>query len=546
MGESVDIRLLGRFSVRRAGEEIPPGAFGGRLVRTLVRVLLTRRGEFISHDVLAGALWPGRMPANPAANLKVLVSRGRTALGDAALISTGPGGYSFAGGDACRVDAEDFLAAVAAGGRHLHDGEAAAALRVLRSALDSWGGEPLAEDAYEDWASDYRAALGRAYQRALEEGAAAALAVRDPGQAVVLAEAAVAREPLREVAHLVLAEALAVSGDQVAALRVIDGLRLRLGEEVGLEPSSAILDLERRIQRGESAGSPARRPSGAPAGVAFEGLRFVGRDEQLAAVLAATQDTPPGVVLVEGSAGAGKSRLLAEVTDRCPLPVIAARAFLPEREEPWGLARSLLREALALDLEAAATLPERAAVALADVLPELEDLRALPSAAIDRESRRALALEAAVGLIGAVATKGALVVVDDLQWSDPTSVHVLGLIARRIPSTALVLAYRPEELSSREAVPSSLQELVASRDPVIHVPIGPLLLPTLSELVADPAVAEAIARETDGTPLAVAEVVRRLAADGVVEPDGQGRWRARTEDAARLAGEIGRAGQRQG
>ena len=38
-----EIRLLGGFSVRRGGEEIAPGAFRGRLVRTLIRVLITRR-----------------------------------------------------------------------------------------------------------------------------------------------------------------------------------------------------------------------------------------------------------------------------------------------------------------------------------------------------------------------------------------------------------------------------------------------------------------------------------------------------------------------
>ena len=134
-----EVRLLGGFSVRRGGAEIAPGAFRGRLVRTLIRVLLTRRGTFVSHDVLAEALWPGGMPADPVANLKVLVNRARAGLGDPALIVTGPGGYSFAGGDACRVDAEEFLAAVAHGRRLLDEGDAAGALAVLGPALDGMG-----------------------------------------------------------------------------------------------------------------------------------------------------------------------------------------------------------------------------------------------------------------------------------------------------------------------------------------------------------------------------------------------------------------------
>src|SRR5690242_17097074 len=96
-----EIRLLGGFSVRRGGEEVPPAAFRGRLVRSLIRILLTRRGEFVPHDVLAEALWPGRMPADPIANLKVLVNRARAGLGDPTLILTGPGGYSFARAEGC-------------------------------------------------------------------------------------------------------------------------------------------------------------------------------------------------------------------------------------------------------------------------------------------------------------------------------------------------------------------------------------------------------------------------------------------------------------
>lgn len=92
MGDVIDIRLLGRFSVLRDGSEIPSSAFGGRLVRTLVRILVTRRGTFVSRDVLTEVLWPKRSPADPAASLSVMVNRARRALGDPSLILTGPGG----------------------------------------------------------------------------------------------------------------------------------------------------------------------------------------------------------------------------------------------------------------------------------------------------------------------------------------------------------------------------------------------------------------------------------------------------------------------
>src|SRR5260370_28324343 len=103
---------LGRFTALRDGEEIPPKAFRQRLVRTLIRILLSRRGEFVSRDFLIEALWPLGHPANPTANLRVLVTLGRQGLGDASLLQAGPPGYAFSPRPPCVVAAELFVAGV--------------------------------------------------------------------------------------------------------------------------------------------------------------------------------------------------------------------------------------------------------------------------------------------------------------------------------------------------------------------------------------------------------------------------------------------------
>src|SRR3954451_11862065 len=90
----VYLQLLGRFQVRRNGEEVPPAAFGGRKVRTLLRVLAVRRPDLVPHDVLAEALWPDRQPADPVATLAVLVTRARHALAEPGAVVTGTGGYA--------------------------------------------------------------------------------------------------------------------------------------------------------------------------------------------------------------------------------------------------------------------------------------------------------------------------------------------------------------------------------------------------------------------------------------------------------------------
>jgi hypothetical protein len=51
---TVEIRLLGRFIMTQGGAEVPPGEFGGRLVRTLIRLLVTHRARFVSKEALGG------------------------------------------------------------------------------------------------------------------------------------------------------------------------------------------------------------------------------------------------------------------------------------------------------------------------------------------------------------------------------------------------------------------------------------------------------------------------------------------------------------
>lgn len=183
----VELRLLDRFVVRRADAEVPARYFGGRRVRTLIRVLASRRGELVPRDALAHALWAERLPADPAANLEVLVHRARRALGDPSLITTGPGGYAFTGGEGCLVDVEEFRRLAEAGRAALAAGDWLGALGWFGQALEWWRGEPLAEDAYADWARPVRVELARLHLDALEGAAEAALRLGDPTRAVEFA-----------------------------------------------------------------------------------------------------------------------------------------------------------------------------------------------------------------------------------------------------------------------------------------------------------------------------------------------------------------------
>src|SRR5207244_9290704 len=138
---------------------------------------------------------------------------------------------------------------------------------------------------------------------------------------------------------------------------------------------------------------------------------------------------------------------------------------------------------------------------------------------VDPESRRALALEGAVRILQATGSPG-VVVVDDAQWGDRTSLRFLSLVGRRVSETGMLIACRPEELARSGPAAMLLDELAGMAGPVVRVTLPPLPAAAISELVADGEIARAIIDETDRTPFAVTEVLRSLLEQGLASADG--------------------------
>lgn len=87
MGQQASLRVqvLGVLAVAVDGREVPAHELASRKGRTLLKLLLARRGAVVPAEVLVEALWAGRPPADPDANLATLVSRLRATLGPDAI-----------------------------------------------------------------------------------------------------------------------------------------------------------------------------------------------------------------------------------------------------------------------------------------------------------------------------------------------------------------------------------------------------------------------------------------------------------------------------
>jgi YVTN family beta-propeller protein len=238
----VDFRILGPLEVAHDGRSL---ALGGAQQRALLAVLLLHRGEVVSTDRLIDELWGEQAPSSAIKVVQGYVSQLRKALGDDVIVTRGHG-YLLAVGSE-QVDVGRFEALVAGGRSALAAGETTAAAQRLGEGLALWRGEPLADFAYEPFAQDEIVRLGQARLAALEDRIEAQLALGEHVRLVGELEALVRGHPLRERVIGQLMVALYRSGRQADALENYRVARGQLVDELGLQPSRALQELERAI-----------------------------------------------------------------------------------------------------------------------------------------------------------------------------------------------------------------------------------------------------------------------------------------------------------
>lgn len=237
----VEYRVLGPVTVSAKGRALK---LGGPRQRMVLAVLLTRVNQTVSQDALIETVWAGEPPETAKATLQTYISALRRELGASAITRQGDGYRIDLDGDS--LDALEFEQLVDRGRGLLHD-QPAEAGRLLKQALGMWYGSPYGGLDDNPAMSAEVERLRELRLMAVESRVEAELTSGNHAGVVAELEALVREHPLRERFRAQQMVALYRAGRQVEALRAFQQTRNYLAEELGIDPSSELRDLEQRI-----------------------------------------------------------------------------------------------------------------------------------------------------------------------------------------------------------------------------------------------------------------------------------------------------------
>ena len=508
----LEVRLLGGFELAREGrtlEQLPL-----RAARSLFAYLVLNRERPHTRDLLAGTFWPEFDESRARRRLSQALWQIRTTLGDEV-----SGRYLVGGQDTVRFSPDaDFRLDVDEFERALDADDIIRAVEIYR-------GDLLA-GFYDDWLFPDQDRLRNRFIQALERLTDGELARGDLEGGLIHARRLAAEDEFNEAAHRRVMRVAVLLGRHHEAILQYEECRRILSEELGTPPSPETVALYEATL--------ADRDSGARGVLAHEDsplfedtthAPFVGREAeraQFAGRLDDTLDGRGGVILIEGEAGVGKTRLLAEVVADARwrgMDVLWGRST-PSGGRPFGpLAEALEGISGLRARQVAGRLDPTWRAVLAPLAPALAgDAPAVePVGRADEQSRMREAITSAFRTVATFVPT--LVVLEDVHWADDDTIQALTQLVGQIESDRLLVAvsYRHGEARERGDVWGLLRSL--DRMPhctrVSLAPYSPaqteeLIRRSLGMAEVSGEFSERLHRETGGIPLFIVETLRAL------------------------------------
>ena len=550
---AVRVTLLGPVAAESDGVVV---RLGGPKQRAVFALLALNANRVVSLDRLVDELWRDEAPAGATLVLQSYMSRLRRLLAGAAAsagvapqILTRPPGWVLTM-PADDVDVTRFGAALSEARRLLDTAQlqdAAEGVRLLQNGLALWTGQALGDLSSLRFAREEAARLEELRLAANELLLEAMLVLGQHESVAEQARRFVTTSPFRERGWCALMVALYRGGRQSEALAAAAELRRILADELGLDPSPQVVEIEQRILLQDPTLLLAKAPAGWPSeevpsarAAAAEppsptAHHLVGRAAAICAVEAAVADAAQGsgrVLVLQASAGFGKSTMMQVVANRVGAQgtVVHAGGVGPGPMPalwPWV---AIVRQLAALQPD---TVPagsgadqERVAATLALMQPggaaKPEDAAGHDSA-LDRTNLYRGVIDL---LSRARRDRPLAVLIDDAQWVDADSLTLLALALDELAPAGVLfaVAVRSDEPGSAD-VAGMLTRI--RRESIVRVPLPALEVAEVAELIsalsgvqAEPGLSSAIHSRTAGSPLFASELIRLLTSERNLTAEG--------------------------
>src|SRR5215210_4704115 len=532
------VLLLGAPRIEHEGEPIEVDT--RKAIALLAYLAVTRRRH--ARDALAGLLWPEYNQTRARAALRRTLS----ALGEARAqgwLQVDREGVDLARNEVW-VDVDRFRYLLAESRTHGHPETEVCpeCLPPLSEAVELYRDDFLAgftlrdSAAFDDWQFFQAEEMRRELAGALERLSRGYGALEEWERAVSYGRRWLALDHLHEPAHRWLMQLYAWAGQRAAALRQYRECVRVLDGELGVSPLEETTRIYEAIKENDLPPPPAffrdqppaprTEEREAPESIHDEPL--VGREQEWQSLLRAYAAAGTGghVVVLEGEAGVGKTRLaeefLAYAASRGSA-IVAARCYPGETDLAYGpfvegLSASIGREDVAhLD-----EIPGHFLAEASRLLPELAGLRpGLPSppplAAPGAQSRF---FEGVCRVLLAVCEgpSPGVLFIDDVHWADASSLDLLAYLVRRLrPGRRLcvVLTWRGEQVPADHRLRGLVTEAQQARA-VTVLRLSRLDRAAVEELVrsvvgGEDGLGERLYDETEGLPLFVREYLAAIA-----------------------------------
>lgn len=517
----LEIRLLGPPRVIRDGAVV---TFETRKALALLAHLALAELPR-SREVLCELLYPGHDPERARGALRRTLSTLRAGIG-AERVQADSAGLSLVRSRDLVIDVERFR-------KRSGTDPAAAVNEFAGPFLEGFGLRDSPD--FDTWQQEEAGALNRELASVLRRRIEQLVGDADFEAAVPLARRWLDLDPLHEPAHRDLIRLYAWSGDRAAALDQYRACVRVLSADLGVSPVAETVTLFEQVYDGvldapASTAAPGPQPEPATAPARTE-LPLVGRSDELAALEQAFAGAGPdgGVVVIEGEAGIGKTRLANELVTRTRDAggvALQARCHDDEAGLPYGPVIDLLRQAARGpgEIDWLASVPDHSLADAALLLPELTSLRPGLSAPLPLTGPGAPVrlLDGIATVLAAACRSGVagVIVLDDIHAADEATLDAITYLARRLEQRALLLVV----CWRSEAVPPGhrLRRLVGEARTTTVRPtrldeaeVAGLVRAALADGTAD--LEHQVFLESEGLPLFVSEYLAAVTAGEPVE-----------------------------